>query len=77
MHVNECLHVWKKYVLLFFFNYEQNKTKKSLHTFVDIAKESAREKIQRKEARLELELLEVFVSLNKRPDFCRSLSKII
>ena len=77
MHVSECLHVWKKYVPQFFFKYEQNKAKKSLHTFVDIAKESACEKIQRKEARLELELLEVFVSLNKRPDFCRSLSKII
>ena len=61
----------------FLNNYVQNKTKKILHTFVDNAKETACEKIQRKETLLELELLEVFVSLNKRPDFWKSLSKII
>ena len=62
---------------VFLDNYKQNKTKKFPHTFVDIAKENASKKIQRKETLLELELLEVFVSLNKRPDFWKSLSKII
>ena len=53
----------------FLDNYEQNKTKKKiLHTFVDIAKETACEKIQRTETLLELELLQFFVSLYKRPD---------
>ena len=42
--------------------YEQNKTKLFLHTFVDIAKETACKKSHRKENLLELELLEVFVS---------------
>ena len=58
-------------------NYKQNKTKKFLHTFEDIAKKSACEKIRRKETLLELELLEVLVSLNKRTDFLKSLSKIL
>ena len=62
---------------IFLDNYEQNETKKLLHTFVDIAKEAVCEQIQTKETLLELELLEVFVSLNKRPDFWKSLSKII
>ena len=53
-------------------NYEQNKTKKFLHTFADIAKETPCEKIRRKET-----LLEVFVSLHKKTDFGKSLSKII
>ena len=67
----------KTYSPVFLDNYKQNKTKKFPHTFVDIAKENACKKIQRKETLLELELLEVFVSLNKRPDFWKSLSKII
>ena len=62
---------------VFLDNYEQNKTKKFLYTFVDIAKETVFEKIQRKDTLLNLELLEVFLSLNKRPDFWKSLSKII
>ena len=88
---------------VFIDNYEQHKAKRFLHSFVDIAKETACEKNQRKEARLPLELLEVFASLNKRlylklyaqfftaepvllevfaslnrrPDFWKSLSKII
>ena len=62
---------------IFLDNYEQNKTKRFLHTSVDIAKETACEKIQRKETLLELELVEVFVSLNKRPAFWKSLSKFI
>ena len=60
MHVSKCLHVSKNHVSpIFLDNYEQNKTKKLLHTFVDIAKETACEKSQRKETLLELELLEV------------------
>ena len=51
---------------VFIDNYEQHKAKRFLHSFVDIAKETACEKNQRKEARLPLELLEVFASLNKR-----------
>ena len=39
----------KPYSPVFLDNYEQNKTKKFLHTFVDIAKETACEKIQRNE----------------------------
>ena len=62
----------KPYSSVFLDNYEQNKTKKILHTFVDIAKETTCEKNQRKETLLELEVLEVFVSLNKRPDFWKS-----
>ena len=62
---------------VFLDNYEQNETKKFLHTFADIAKETACEKIHRKEILLELELLEVFVSLNKRLDFWKSLPKIV
>ena len=54
---------------IFLDNYEQNKTKIFLHTFVDTAMETACEKIQRKETLLKLGLLEVFVSLNKRPNF--------
>ena len=34
---------------VFLDNYEQNKPKKFLHTFVDIAKETVCEKIQREE----------------------------
>ena len=73
MHVSECLHVSTPCSPVFLDNYKQNKTKKFLHTFVDIADETACEKIQRKETLLELEFLEVFVSLNKRPDFWKSL----
>ena len=77
MHVSECLHVSKNHVLQFFL-ITTNKTKKNfLYTFVGIAKKIACEKIQRKESLLELELLKVFVSLNKRPDFWKSLYKII
>ena len=54
---------------VFLDNYEQNKTKKILPTFVDIAKENVREKIQRKETLLELKLLEVFVSLKQKTRF--------
>ena len=50
---------------VFLDSYKQNKTKNFPHTFVDIAKEAACEKNYRKESLLELELLEVFVSLNK------------
>ena len=53
---------------VFLDNYEQNKTKKILPTFVDIAKENVRE-IQRKETLLELKLLEVFVSLKQKTRF--------
>ena len=59
----------KTYSPVFLDNYKQNRTKKFPHTFVDIAKDNACKKIQRKETLLELELLEVFVSLKKRPDF--------
>ena len=65
MHVSECLHVSKNHVLKFFL-IATNKTK---HAFVELAKETACEKVQIKETLFELELLEVFVSLNKRPDF--------
>ena len=71
-----CLHISKNHVLQFFL-ITTNKTKKFLQTFVDIAKETACEKIQRKKTLLELELLEVSVSLSKRTDFWKSLSKII
>ena len=54
---------------VFLDNYEQNKTKKFLHTFVDIAKETVCEKIQRKETLLKLELLEFFLSLNQKTGF--------
>ena len=67
----------KPFPPVFLDNYEQNKTEKFLHTLVDIAKETACEEIQRKETLLELELLEIFVSLNKRSDFWKSLSKIV
>ena len=73
-HVSTCFK--KTFSPIFLGNYEQNKTK-FLHTFVDIAKETACEKTPRKETLLELELLEVFVGLNKRPDFWKSLSKIV
>ena len=53
----------------FLANYEQNKTKKFLHTFVNIAKETVCEKIQRKETLLKLELLEFFLSLNQKTGF--------
>ena len=62
---------------MFFDNYKQNKTKKILHTFVDIAKETAHGKIQRKEILPELELLDVFISLIKRQCFWKFLSEII
>ena len=52
---------------VFLNNYEQNKTKNFQHTFVDI------EKSQRKETVLEFVLIEVFISLNKRPDFWKSI----
>ena len=78
MHESECLHASKKpYSPIFLDNCERNKTKNFFHTFVDIAKETTCEKIQRKETLLELKLLEVFVSLNKRRDSWKSLSKII
>ena len=50
----------------------KSKQKKILHTFLAIAKEITYGKIQRKGTLLELELLEVFVSLNKRPDLWKS-----
>ena len=78
MHVSKCLHVSENHVLHFFLiTTNKRKTKKILHTFVDIAKETACEKIQKKETLLELEPLEVFVSLHKKLDFWKSLSKII
>ena len=56
IHVSECLHVSKNHVPHFFLdNYIQRKTKKLLHTFADIANETACEKNQKKEALLELE----------------------
>ena len=59
MHISECLHVSKHHVLHFFL-IATNKTKqKFLHTFVDIAKETAFEKNQTMETLLELELPEV------------------
>ena len=59
MHISECLHVSKNHVLHFFL-ITTNKTKqKFLHTFVDIAKETAFEKNQTMETQLELELPEV------------------
>ena len=73
MYVSECLHVSKNHILQFFLINTNKTNKKFLHTFVDIAKETACEKFQRKETLLELELLEVFVSLKKRPDFWKSL----
>ena len=57
---------------IFHDNYEQNK-KSSAH-LVDIVKGTACKKVQKKEILLGLELLEVFVNLNKRPDFGKSLS---
>ena len=78
MHVSECLHTSKNHVLQFFLitpNKKKNKT--NLHTFVDIAKETVCEKNKRKETVLQLELVEVFVRVNKRLDFWKSLSKII
>ena len=78
MHVSEYLHVSKNHVLQFFLTTKnKNKQKKNSHTLVDIAKETASEKIPRKETLLELELLEVFVKLNNTPDFWKSLSKIV
>ena len=62
---------------VFLNNYEQNKIKNFLHTFVDITYETACEKNQRKETLLELILLEVFISLSKRPDFWKPLFKVI
>ena len=62
---------------LFLITTNKTKHKKILHTFVDIAKETACEKIQRTETLLELELLQFFVSLYKRPDLWKSLSTII
>ena len=50
---------------VFLNNYKQNKTKTLLHTFLDIAKETACEKNQRKDTLPELVLTEVFISLNK------------
>ena len=44
---------------------------------VDIARETMCEKIQRKETLLELELPEVFVSLNKILDLWKSFSKMV
>ena len=41
---------------IFLDNYEQTKTKKNFHIFVDIPRETACEKYQRKETPLELEL---------------------
>ena len=65
MHVNECLHVSKNHVLQFFLITTNKTTTKILHAFVDIAKETVCEKNQTKESLLALELLEVFVCLNK------------
>ena len=72
MHVSQCLHVLKNHVFQFFL-ITTDKTKQILPIFVDIAEETACEKIQRKKTLLELEVVEVFVSLNKRPDFWKSL----
>ena len=44
---------------------------------VDITRETMCEKIQRKETLLELELPEVFVSLNKILYFWKSFSKMV
>ena len=75
MRVSVCLHISKNYVLQFFLITTNKIKRKNFCTLlVGIAKETAWEKIQRKETLLELELLEVFVSLNKRPYFCKSLS---
>ena len=63
--------------LVFLGNYKQNKTKKCMYTFTSLAKETACEKKLEKATLLELELLEVFVSLNKRPDFWKSLCEIM
>ena len=70
MHVSECPHVSKNHVLLFFLiTTNKKKTKKFLRTFV---RRRRVKKNQRKETLLELELIEVFVSLNKRPDFLQN-----
>ena len=61
---------------VFLNNYVQNKTKNFLHTFADIAKETACEKNSRKET-LELVLLEVFISLSKRQHFWKPMFKDI
>ena len=61
MHVSECLHLSKKHILQFFLiTTNKTKQKKLCTLFADIAKETACEKIQRKETLFELELLEVF-----------------
>ena len=74
MHVSECLHVSRNHVPQFFLMITNKK--RNLHTFADIAKGTALEKIQRKETLLELELLVAFFRLNERPDFW-SLSQIV
>ena len=70
IHISEYLQVSRNHILQFFL-ITTNKTKqKNFCTlFVDIPKEAECEIIQRKETLLELELLDVFVSLNKEPDF--------
>ena len=58
MNLSECLHVSKNRDLQFsLITTNKKKKKKILHTFADIAKETACEKNQRKETLLELELL--------------------
>ena len=77
IHVSECLHVSRNNILQFFLITTQTKQNKFGTCFVDIAKEATCEQIQINETLLELVLLEVYVSLKKRPDFWKSLSKII
>ena len=69
MHVSRCLHVWENYVLQFSLITSSKRKQKISEHFVDIAKDTACEKIQRKEALIELDFLEVFFSLNKFPKF--------
>ena len=77
MHVTKCPQLSKNHVLQFLLiSTNKTKQKKILHTLVDIAKETACEEIQRKETLLELELLKVLVSLNKRSDFWKYLSTL-
>ena len=62
--------------VLDFFLISASKTKKKiLHTYADIAKETTCEKNKRKVTRLELEFLEVFVSLDKRRIFLKLYAK--
>ena len=66
----------KPCLLIFYDNHKQNKAKKILHTFVDIAREASCKKIEKEETLFELEPPEFFVSLSQRSDFGKSLSEI-